>query len=338
MAKSTTSAKGTKGTKGNKGKNNKANEDLTPVVETQTTALIPVSEGKSVSDIVEERIAEDEKRTGKPYEEKDLQFNKEVELLESSIPMVSGEERDEWEQKMLRIDLTPNPANVFGVEFIENTQDYLYKTLSDIVTDTPTEEYRTYTEEKWLELIAQYALSNLGEQKEIARIVTDENIDIFKEIITEMVKNDPFRAHLMHLCSEAHQEYIQKLDDQAKRIVIDLTPETTIDDAYESEKTFILSEGKVIDVIDGDNTKLNGNKPIHEPVKMKEYRPSIQSIVRIPARPAFMSALNVRDVIDKTPTPKMIPLKDKLNPTYVAQKILSVKQPAEIEIKIPFVI
>ncbi|MNI59138.1 hypothetical protein D3C73_1142830 [compost metagenome] len=215
----------------------------------------------------------------------------------------------------------------------------MYKTLSDIVTDTPTEEYRTYTEEKWLELIAQYALSNLGEQKEIARIITDENIDIFKEIIAEMVRNDPFRAHLMHLCSEAHQEYIQKLDDQAKRIVIDMTPEAPISDTYESERTFILSEGKAIDVIDGDNTKLNGNKPAHEPVKMKEYCPTIQEIAHIPARPTFMGALRVMDIIDKTTPTKVVPFKDKMNPTYVAQKLLSVKQPAEIEIKIklPFV-
>jgi hypothetical protein len=336
MAKTTSSTKGAKGTKGSKGKSTKPNEEVLPVVEIQTTALIPVSEGKSVSEIVEERIAEDERRTGKPYEEKDLQFGKQVELLENSIPMVSGEERDEWEQRMLRIDLTPDPANIFGVEFIENTQEYLYKTLSDIVTDTPTEEYRAYTEEKWLELIAQYALSNLGEQKEIARIITDENVDVFKEIITEMVKNDPFRAHLMHLCSEAHQEYIQKLDDQAKRIVIDMTPDTPVSDTYESERTFILSEGKAIDIIDGNNTKLNGNKPIHEPIKMKEYRPSIQEVAHIPTRPTFMGALRVMDIIDKTATPKVTPFKDKLNPTYVAQKLLSVKQPLEIEI--PFVV
>lgn len=211
-------------------------------------------------------------------------FSKEIDLAEDSIPTAptGSDPSKEWAREFIHVDLTPSPVNVFGTDFLDDAKEYLYKTLDTIAEEKPKSEYMSIDEEQWIELINTYALQNLSEDEKIARIITEDNIESFKGLIELFVREDPFRASILHLCAQAHEELekerkaegtdieIDEVKEVKPKIIINFTPEEEVDEVSGDTEVYLFSKNKKVDILESKRVNVNETKSEDKVVEEKE--------------------------------------------------------------------
>lgn len=286
-------------------------------------------------------------------EDKAEKFSKEVDLAESSIPTAprGSDPSKEWAREFIQVDLTPSPVNVFGTDFLDDAKDYLYKTLEVITDEKPKSEYVNIDEDQWIDLINTYALQNLSEDEKIARIVTEDNIESFKGLIELFVREDPFRASILHLCAQAHDELekekkaegsvieLEVMEEPKPKIVINFTPEEESGEVSGDTEVYLFSQNKKVDILEGKRVNITDGESEEEKnvVKEKKERMSLGNPFNDMVLGLIFDAADENPIIKdmdkfessyKNYKPVMkgrMTMKDAMDPNKVGAKVLGAK-------------
>lgn len=186
--------------------------------------------------------------------------------LEKMISVnTGGDPSKDWGEQFI-VDLSPDPANVFGVSFMTDAKEYLYRTLNDVM-ENETERVKGFSEDEWVELLNTYALQNLGEDEKIAKIITPQNKDSFRGLIEMFIREDDFRSHILHLCAlvaepeefkvdlpetlkeEKGTKPISEKEEKKEPGVVKSTENESIDDG--GEKVHLITKGVVVNLGSG---------------------------------------------------------------------------------------